>query len=46
MMTAPPNRSFDQGPLCKVCAKPMRKHSFQQQQNCLKEARKRGVDIC
>jgi len=46
MMAVPPESSFNEGPLCKVCSKPMRSHSFMQQQRCLNEAKKRGVNLC
>lgn len=46
MMAAPPEPSLSEGPLCKVCQKPMRQHSFKQQQNCFNEAKKRGIDLC
>ena len=46
MMTAPPDPAVSSGPLCKVCEKPMRDHTYYQQKNCLKEAKKRGVDLC
>lgn len=45
-MATPPDPILNEGPLCKVCSKPMRTHSFMQQQRCLNEAKKRGIDLC
>ena len=37
MMTKPPNSGSPQDPLCKICHKPLRKHSFEEQQECAKK---------
>ncbi len=45
MMSNPDSRSYSTGPLCKVCDKPMKEHSFFQQKRCAKQARKKGIDL-
>ncbi len=44
-MATPPEPKFNEGPLCKVCHKPMREHSFQQQKRCDEEAKRKGVSL-
>jgi len=44
-MTTPPTPKSVSGPICKICKKPTKDHSFQQQQECLRKAKERGVSI-
>ena len=37
MMTEPPPTSESEGPVCKICHKPLKAHTFQQQQECSKK---------
>ena len=45
MMAAPPEPSHVEGPICKICKKSMRSHSYHQQQECFREAKKKGIDL-
>jgi len=45
MMAAEPEPSHSEGPLCKVCNRPMREHSFEQQKRCIDEAKKQGINL-
>ena len=38
-MNAPPKSGGTPDPLCKICHKPLREHSFTQQQECAKKIR-------
>ena len=40
MNKPPPKPGSPQDPLCKICHKPLREHSFTQQQECAKKIRK------
>lgn len=44
-MATPPKPASTQGPICKVCGKQMKEHSFQQQINCNNEAKKQGISL-
>ena len=39
-MNKPPKPHDSQDPLCKICRKPLREHSFAEQQDCAKKIRK------
>ena len=39
-MNEPPKHGNTPNPLCKICHKPLREHSFQEQQECAKKIRK------
>ena len=36
MMAKPPDHEGSPDPLCKICHKPLKEHSFKQQQECSK----------
>ena len=38
-MNDPPKPGSPQDPLCKICHKPLRAHSFQEQQECAEKIR-------
>ena len=38
-MNEPPKSNNPQDPLCKICHKPLRGHSFAEQQDCAKKIR-------
>ena len=40
MNEQPPKPGSPQDPLCKICHKPLREHSFQEQQDCAEKIRK------
>jgi len=42
-MSAPPEASETEGPICKMCGKPRNKHSFQEQVKCDKEEKENGL---
>ena len=39
LMNEPPKHGSPQDPLCKVCHKPLREHSFQEQKDCAEKIR-------
>ncbi len=44
-MATPPTPKSVSGPLCKICNKPFRDHSFEQQQKCNRIAKKRDEKV-
>ena len=38
-MNEPPKPGSTQDPLCKICHKPLREHSYQEQQKCAEKIR-------
>lgn len=42
-MSAPPEASETEGPICKICGKPRNRHSFQEQIKCDKEEKENGL---
>jgi len=41
-MNTPPKPGSSQDPLCKICHKPLKEHSFEEQQECAKKIREDG----
>jgi len=44
-MTEPPEPIKSEGPICKICGKPMKRHSFLEQKKCQREGKENGVKI-
>lgn len=42
-MEEPPDSIRNLGPICKICGKPMNRHSFLEQKKCEREGKQNGI---